>query len=496
MRVFVAGMMHETNSFSPIPTTRTSFEETFWLRPSMLRGDHLATAKERLSDYPGYGEFVREAARLGDDVVFGPAAFAIPSAPAPHPVYEEIRDAILEDLSQAQPVDLVLLMLHGAQLSDRCDDCEGDLLQAIRRMVGTRTPIGVLLDLHGLISEEMVEAADVMLACKEYPHTDFAQRAQLTYQLTLVVAHGHAKPATAFRRVPMLAMHHPTRQPMRGLVDRTSDMEQQGQALAVSLLHGFPWADSTDGCASVLVVGNSRVQADRVADELVRPFFDLRAEVQSRLLTIDQALSESSAEGPVVISDGSDNCGGGAASDSTYLLHALRDRGLKNSGVGIVWDPETVARARSLGQGGTAEFAIGGKAGPLSGRPFECQAKVRAIADDIIQGGFFEKSGKPLGAAALEADGITILVSGRRQQCVDPEAFRCLGLKPETFSRIIVKSSQHFYANFAAVAGKIVYCDGPGSLTQDFKQLPFRRVRRPIWPLDDIAFDGATARRA
>ena len=117
--------------------------------------------------------------------------------------------------------------------------------------------IGVLLDLHGLVSNAMTESADVMLACKEYPHTDFDERARLTYQLTAKAARGEIKPVMAYRWVPMLAMHHPTREPMRGLVDRTTALEVTGRALAISLLHGFPWSDCADGGASVLVTSGT-----------------------------------------------------------------------------------------------------------------------------------------------------------------------------------------------------------------------------------------------
>jgi microcystin degradation protein MlrC len=151
-----------------------------------------------------------------------------------------------------------------------------------------------------------------------------------------------------------------------------------------------------------------------------------------------------------------------------------------------VWDENAVAEARRAGVGAVYEGAVGGRSGPLAGAPFEGRIRVLALADDVRQGGFFERAGTPMGAAALEIDGVVAIVSGRRQQCVNPEAFAQFGVDPSALDIIVVKSSQHFQAAFAPIAGDILYCDALGPLSQDFASFPYRRIGRPIWPLDSI----------
>lgn len=488
MRLFFAGMMHETNSFSPIPTGWRSFADSFYERPS--RSPEPQQALERISTYIGMSAMICLAREDGHEVVMGPAAFAPPSAPATLEAWRRLHDEIVEDLRAAGRIDAVLVVLHGAQLAEGCDDCEGELLRSIREHVGARTPIGVLLDLHGHVSDAMLECATAIVACLEYPHTDFDERAQLLYRLTLACARGAPPPKMHLRRVPMLAMHHTTREPMRFLTERARSAQGQGGIRAVSLLHGFPWADTADAGAAVLVVADRDApQAAQLCETLAHEFFEQRGELASRLLPPQKALDvalEPGAATPVVVADFSDNPGGGAACDSTFLLEQLLRRKAERAGVAILWDPQAVRFAMDAGVGATLPLRLGGKAGPMSGKPLDVVATVRAIDDDVRQGGFFERSGTPAGAAMLQIEGVTVVVSGRRQQCVSPEAFTQFGLDPSSFAVLIVKSSQHFFAGFAPIAARVLYANAPGSLSYEFRTLPYRRVRRPIWPLDEM----------
>ena len=490
-RVYLAACQHETNSFSPIPTGRASFEDGLWLRPSRMAEG----AEAALENVVGYGALLARCRAAGWSPVLGPAAFTQPSAPATAETWAWIRDSILEDLEAAGPVDAVLLSLHGAQIAEGCADCEAELLDAVRRLVGPGPIIGVLLDLHGHVGQQMVDTADVILACLEYPHTDFDTRADQLFDIVQATLAGGPRPFTLLARAPMIDMHHTTREPMKGLVSQARGAER-GAIAAVSLMHGFPWGDCAEAGACVLVAAtDDRDAAAALASRFASRFFDLRGEVRGRHLSLDAALDAAieAPRGPVVIADASDNPGGGAASDSTYFLHALRQRGVRDAGVAIIWDPVAVRLAMTAGTGAGLPLRVGGKAGPLSGAPFDGQARVVAVADDVRQGGPFERSGRPQGGALVEMDGLYIVLSGRRQQCVSPEAFTCFGFDPGALRLIIVKSMQHFHAHFASVATEIVYASPPGSLTFDLTALPFQRIRRPIWPLDpDLDFEGPT----
>ncbi|MBV9558401.1 MAG: M81 family metallopeptidase, partial [Pseudolabrys sp.] len=190
---------------------------------------------------------------------------------------------------------------------------------------------------------------------------------------------------------------------------------------------------------------------------------------------------------PVVIADGADNVGGGAASDSTFVLQALKARRIANAGVGIIWDPDAVRRAAAAGPGASLRLEIGGRHGAMSGPSFIAHVRVLGVADDVDQDAYFERAGWGAGAAAVEADGVVILLSGVRRQFVDPNAFRQFGVDPTMLKLVVVKSMQHFHERFAPIAADILYARTPGSVSQDFEGLPYRSVRGPIWPLDTSA---------
>jgi microcystin degradation protein MlrC len=207
---------------------------------------------------------------------------------------------------------------------------------------------------------------------------------------------------------------------------------------------------------------------------------------------IDAALACRPGNGPVVIADGADNPGGGAASDSTFILHRLLERGIENAAVGMIWDPAAVAEAMRAGVGARVRMPVGGKVGPFSGSPVLGEWEVLAARSDAHQRGLDGHALDALGdAVALRWRGIDVVVNGLRQQTFSPDCFTELGVDVAKKRIVVVKSIQHFRHGFDPIAGAIVYCDAPGSLNLDLAQLPYQRVPRPIWPLDPIEEVGA-----
>jgi microcystin degradation protein MlrC len=482
--VFIAAFAHETNSFSPIPTSRQSFEEGLLYRPARAPDVNPETA------FFAYGDFARIARERGHERVLSLAAWAHPSGPTVKPDYEALRDEILDDLRRALPVDAVLLMLHGSQMAVGYDDCEGDLLTRIRAIVGEKVPVGVELDLHCNVTDAMLNAATVIMACKEYPHTDFADRALELYDIIERTVRGTLAPRTVKRRVPMMSKFHTTREPMASFVRKVKAMEGRDGVLSISLCHGFLWSDMPDAGASVLIVTDGeRGESKRWLDELAEEFFALRKDVYGRYLSVDAALDRALAEGrgPVVIADVSDNPGGGAPGDSTFLLKAVLERGIQGVGVAVIWDPVAVQTAMLAGVGARIPMRIGGKTGIASGAPLDVDAEVLAVAENPTQRGLEPKRREPLGpSAAIRVAGVDIVLISRRQQAFSPDCFTELGLDPRAQRILIVKSAQHFQTYFADLASTILYCDGPGALNSNLAALPFKKLRRPIWPLDDL----------
>lgn len=484
MKIFSAYFAHETNSFSPIATNLNSFEELGLHRLSFGETSDRATLK-------GASHFFEEAKRRGDEIHVGLCAHAQPSQPADLSTYETLRGWLLEDLQAvSNDIDMVLIFMHGSMMAEAYEDCEGDILQRIRQIVGPEVPVGVLLDLHCNITRQMLDSATVILACKEYPHTDFQQRALELYDICARTRNGEVNPTSGFVRVPMLGLFQTAKPPMRPFIDAIIRQESLPGVLSITLGHGFPWADFAGASASVLVVTDGEQSlADTLASKIAADFFALRKSGQATLFSIDQALDEALAEptGTVVIADMADNPGGGAASDSTFVLQRLLQRGIENAAIAYLWDPEAVEQAFAAGENQTIKLQIGGKFGPGSGEPVEVEATILRLGSDANQAHIADGTPTHLGRTALiSAHGIEIALNDIRQQPFTPCGLVECGLEPWSKKILVLKSSHHFYAGFHQQAARILYCDSPGTLNSDISRLPYRHVSRPIWPLDPV----------
>lgn len=485
MKVFTAYFAHETNSFSPIPTNLDSFEQLGIYRTCTgAPQDNIALLK-------GSALFFNEAVRRGHDVTVGLSAHAQPSRPVRMADYETLRGWLLDDLREAGKVDAVMIFMHGAMMADDCDDCEGDTLKCIRDIVGPDVAVGVLLDLHCNITPEMLKYANFVKACKEYPHTDFEDRAIELYDLCVRKHEAQIKPAIGFVRVPMLGLYQTVVSPMREFIDSIMEKEKSPGILSITLGHGFPWSDFANAGASVIVITDNNQQlADDLAAEISSEFFRLRERGQAALLStresIDQALK--APEGTVVIADMSDNPGGGAASDSTFILRELLNRGVTNVAIAYVWDPVTVEIAFAAGEGACLPLRIGGKIGRSSGQPVDVDARVIALRTDAFQPHIADGVPTALGKTALvTANGIDIVLNNVRQQPFSAGGLASTGLDPWSKRILVLKSSHHFYADFHRNTCKIIYCDAPGTLNSNAAERPYTRIGRPIWPLDEDA---------
>jgi microcystin degradation protein MlrC len=496
MHIFLAALAHETNSFSPIPTTLRAFEEGILVRP----GDDEARRAGALG-FPGYGFLMDVAAEHGDRVTAGLCAWAQPGGPVARAVYESLRDELLGQLAAAGPVDAVFLVLHGAMIAHGEEDCEGDLLGRVRALVGPGVPVGALLDLHATLTPRMLDSGAVLIACKEYPHTDYLARTRELHAILARMAAGTCHPQALMRRVPMLAMFGTGEGPMRALVDDLARLEARPGILSVSLIHGFPWSDTAQTGAAVLVVyeagPNASMSAGEIADALAARFFALRTGGGHALPGVDEALDACLATdetGLVVLADSADNPGGGAACDSTFILRALLGRGVPDAALGMIWDPLAVQLAMDAGLGAELMLRIGGKVGAGSGMPVDVLATVTAVRRDARQvglsGGFTEALGD---AVAVRAGGIDIVLNTRRQQVFSPECFTELGIDLGSKRLVVVKSSRHFRARFDPIAAATIICDAPGALNSDLARLPYARLARPIWPLDTVDEESAHA---
>jgi microcystin degradation protein MlrC len=481
MRIFAASLATETNSFSPVPTSRASFEATLYFKP----GQHpdratLCTAPLWVAR--------RRAKQEGFELVEGSCFWAEPSAPVTQAGYESMRDEILAQLRAAIPVDGVLLGLHGAMVARGYDDCEGDLIARVREIVGPKAIIGAELDPHCHLTEQRVRGADIMVLFKEYPHIDFMERAEELVTLVVKAIRRDIRPVTSLYDCRMIDVFPTTREPGIAFVQKMKGLEGREGVLSVSLGHGFWMGDVPEQGARVLVVtDNAKAKGDALAKALGEEVRAKRGTWYPDYLSLDGAIDAAYAEprGPVVVADPTDNAGGGAASDNTNIIRRLIARGMADAAVGPVWDPVAVEFCHAAGLGATLPLRFGGKAAATSGLPVDGEATVIGLARDGHQ--MFGSARVPFGdGAGIRVGGVEVALISRRVQAFSTEIFTDLGIDLATKRYIGVKSTNHFHAAYAPIAAKVIYCDGGGPSPLDARKYPFRNITRPMWPHDDL----------
>lgn len=501
MRFFIAMFSHETNTFSTIPTDRNQFE-----------AHDLRFGGEILETYRGTGTclggMIGAAAERGVALVPSVAAAASPAGLVTQDMFEDVKQRLLADLASAGPLNGILLDLHGAMVPEGLEDGEGDLLRAVRKAVGDSVPIAVTLDFHGNVTADMVTTATLLHGYKTYPHVDMAERGREAAERLIDVVERRLHPTVAHRQprlLPPLGRQGTTRGPMRRLYDRAHEMERDPKVIAISIFAGFPLADIHDAGLSVYVATNDdQALADRLADELTALAWEHRREFLHSALPVKDAVaralaierggltppSGSPSDGrPVILADMADNTGGGAAGDGTEILRELLRVGARSVTVACLWDPEAAAACARAGVGSTVTLEVGGKVDDRHGAPIKVTGRVRTLSDGrfVYKGPMSRGLEGRLGTTAvLDVNDVKIILISHRRQALDPEMIRFVGIDPLGEKMLVIKSTIHYRAAFEPIAHTIIEVDAPGLSSSNLDRFAFRRVRRPIFPLDPL----------
>ncbi len=480
-RVFTAVLATETNTFSPIRVDIRAFEASLLARP----GEHPDTPTLCSAVIP-VGREVAE--KHGWDLIEGTAAWADPAGLLNRATFESLRDEILGQLQAALPVDAVALGLHGAMVADGYDDPEGDFLDSVRALVGPDVPIFATLDPHSHLTKRRVAAADMLIAFKEFPHTDFVDRAEDLWRLLALRLAGKIRPVMAVHDCKMIDVFPTSAQPMRGYVDRLYELEASDKRiLSISVIHGFMAGDVPEMGTKVLTVADGDAGfAATLATELGEDLYALRGKVRSREVTPGEALAiaENSRTHPVVIADLWDNPGGGTAGDATVILAEAMRRGTCDIAFGSIWDPVAVQICLAAGAGARLALRFGAKSAPGTGRPVDATVEVVRCIRNALQ--TFGAGQVPIGDAVLiRFDGIEVILNSTRAQCFDTSLFRIFGIDLRQRRILVVKSTNHFYASFSQIASKILYCSAGSPYPNDPRTTPYQKARQDIWPINE-----------
>jgi len=488
MRIATGGISHETNTFADTLTTLEDFERRV---PGVLRGPGVIEGLRGTGSCTG--AFIAASEKLGFELAPLLWTFAQPSGLVAQEVYDALSAEFITRLEEAMPVDGVLLGLHGAMVTEQIEDAEGDLISRVREVVGPDAPIIATLDLHANITPLMVEAATALFGYDTYPHIDHIERGTEAAQLMVDTIEGRVEPVIGYRQIDMLLP--PPKQctlisPMRDIFALVHAAERRFGVLAITMSGGFPFSDIHDVGASVVVhtAGDADL-AQSIADELAEAVWERKDEFSLQLTPVEDAIAYAlkAGEGPVIMADGSDNPGGGAPCDGTVMLEALIKADAPRSTVAIIADPEAVEGAFAAGVGSEVTITVGGKTDDRHGKPLELTGYVRLLSDGLYKNKGSMMTGMAVGmgrTAVFVVGGVEVILTSNRIQPFDMQALRCVGIEPTDRLLIGLKSAVHYRADFQPIARAIFEVDTPGVHRPVLTELEFKRVRRPIWPLE------------
>jgi microcystin degradation protein MlrC len=484
VKIAVAGILHETNTFAPGVTILEHF-----------KGEWVSGAEAFASRYGGtrtsMGGVLSKAEALGIELIPGLYAAATPSGMVEQETADALMNAVLGSIES--DIDGLVIIMHGAMAAEGYPDMEGELLRRLREQRGHDLPIAMTLDLHANISPLMVELADFIVGYDTYPHIDMFERAEEALELLVGLAEGRHKPAMSLSRPRMLVVPQgmlTAEGAMKELMDEAFAMEQLPGVLNVTVAGGFPYSDVPDaGMSFVVTTDGDQALADQLADRLSRLAWRERERFKVSFVAPAEAVRQAFLlpRGPVIVTEGSDNVGGGAPADATHLLTLLQSPPVKT--LVVIRDVEAALAAHAIGTGGEFEGAIGGKSDDLHGKPVSIKGRIRLLFDGVYHhvGPYMTGQRADMGkTAVIECGLLTVILTEKRTAPWDPGHVRSVGLWAEDFHLIVVKSAIAWQAAFGSVAKSIIHADTPGCCTANLEHLDYKLLKRPIDPLDAI----------
>jgi microcystin degradation protein MlrC len=502
MKLMIAGLLHETNTFSPVETPLGRF---------CPDGRELLRGERAISLYRGtetcLGGFIEIAEAANAEFEVPIAAYAPPSGPVSRDAFETMGAMILDCL-EGSHFDGLLLALHGAMVVDGIEDGEGELLRRIRA-VRPNVPIATALDMHANIFPAMVELADVTSGYHLYPHTDMAETARRAGSILLSKMAGKVAPMTAWGSVPMLP--HTMRQgthewPNRELQALAASWEADGRALSASLFTGFNLADvSHAGLSAVVITDGDQAAAQMMVEELLDKAWaarsDFRYVPEPLAESISRAKQMTDLDGPIFLLDHYDNSASGGTMDTTAVLAEILRQELQDVTFFGLFDPAAVEAAIQAGVGAKIEIEVGGRASLPSlnvpNLPLKISGTVRTLSDGNVPSrtkasfGVTMSMGK---AAVIDTGRVEVVLVSRQVEPYSIDMLSAVGIDPRRRKYVAIKSRLHWRADLGPLASAIIECAGLGICTSDYRQLKFQNLQRPTYPLDaDARRDGRSA---
>jgi len=492
IRIATAGYQHESNTFSSIPASLD-----LWRRSGILEDAPSIRAEYATSQSTLAGFFA--VAEVDPEVELVPLFFTrlMPMGALTREAAEFIFERIVAAIRDHGPWDAVLLPLHGAAVSVPWPDADGELVRRVREIVGPGVPIGVALDMHANIAQQLVDNADIVTVYQTNPHIDAYEMAMQCARLTLQTVRGKIRPTSALEMPPLLVnilCQGTSDAPMKDLLKVADTQRARPGVLSVSVVEGYPYADVAEmGMSFIAITDNDPALARDAARQMALAAWGMREALNQGGTSIDAALQRAQAApaGPVVLFDVGDNVGGGSPGDSTHILHAARRLGVRAL-LQAVCDPAVVGLCQAAGVGGRIEASVGGKSDGMHGAPFAIQGRVTALSDGCYEetgpthGGFRFFNDGPSCAVRTD-DGYTLVLTSRSAGSSSLQQFRTLGIEPTAMKIIVAKGVHSPRPAMEPIAKEMIWVATPGVTTADLATFTYRQRRVPLYPLEPDA---------
>ena len=486
MRFALGGYLVAANTFA---TQRLGLER---FQRAMLRGDAVLRMARAGGALGGFAQSLPS----GSDLVPLPFVFPGLAGKITDDAHEWTKQEMLKSLREAGTIDGVFLQMHGTAACDRLEDCEGDLLAAVRATVGDRTPVIVSLDGHANVTPLMVAQATMLIGVKTNPHYDFAETGRLAARVMIGMRDRSIAPSSAWAQPAMAPalqkLYIAPGWPMEHLMRLARNYQASDpRVIDVSLLCGFFCSERRETGISVVVTTDREPNLAReIAEKMKEACWTQRHSFHTDMVSVEDAVREAIAtdEGPVVLGDLADSGGAGTPGDGTAILAELLKQSARGAVIGNIADPAAVREAIAAGVGRNITLTVGGKVDRFHGDPVAISGRVRTIHDGVFTASTRFNAGTVHRGPTVVVDcgGTEVILTSRPVLVFEANHFRSLGIEPTTRKILVCKAEMQHRAGFDGIARAFIDVDAPGLATQILSRLPYTKIRRPVFPLDDI----------
>ena len=490
-RIGIAQISSESNHFVPGFSELEFFSTTGYL----LEGKDLLRLSSSDTEIGGFLSVLLRDKEV--EVVPLIAARANSANPLSDRCYKYLKNQILNRLEHNPSIHGLLISNHGSMCVQSKYDPEGDLAQSIRKVIGAEAPLAITLDLHGNVTQDMVQASNLIIGYRTYPHCDAFKTGQKAAKLLMQAVRGQIKPVVALAQLPLLltSFHASTEGngPFAKLRKEADQIEQTHlKVLSASVFNVGSYIDVPEmGCSAVVITNNDKVAAKRCVKKLATQHWNDRESYEVKILEVENAvrLGQEIEGGPILFLDTADTTGGGAAGDGITLVKRLLELKIMELTLATVVDPETVHLCREHAIGSKIQIEVGHRIDSRWGQPLKTKATIMNRSDGRIryQGGIFGGTEVSMGpSVVLKIESIQLLVTTYPTYEWAHEQYDSMGMYVEQAKFVCVKNMMNFRQGYADIMKAFFVVNLPGPTPTNMRLLPFRRITRPVYPIDEM----------